>query len=235
MTRKYTTGTQWKLRRLADRAELVLDQHKGEDVNIAAYEEPLMLAVGTFRTSYDQLHVLATQRSTELSEGKSAVGHLYRRLRGWVALVDMNENISGFDPSQFGDNPGVMDDVIAQTKRFVEIVEQHQDKISNSEELLADLGQALETAKTEWTDAQQVRKEYRTLVEQNRDNAARLHNVLIAFRKTLAQTIGRAHPSYQKLRMERVTREGLDAESDEALANDPAPPEPPVEATGTDG
>jgi hypothetical protein len=145
-------------------------------------------------------------------------------MRSWIGLVAANRSISGFDASEYGDRPDVMDDVINDGKSFIEIVEQHAASIPNAEILLQEVGAALEMAVKEWSEAETLRQEYQELVEENRKNAEILHELLVAFRTTLRLTIGRANPAYQSLRVKAIKRDVLEP-GDEA---DPTPDVIPV-------
>jgi len=226
----------WKLRRLAARARRVIVQFKAKAASIAAYEQPLELASTSFITTYDRLRLLQVARATELAQGKLAVDLLYRLMRSWIGLVAANRSISGFDASEYGDNPEVMDDVINDGKSFVEIVQQHADKIVNSDVLLEEVGGALEVAIKEWSEAESLRQEYQELVEENRKNAEILHELLVAFRSTLRLTIGRANPAYQTLRVKAIKRDVLEPGEEADLPPDMIPVvDPDSSVSGKEG
>ena len=229
-----TKLTQWKLRRLGPRAVRVLERHKDKADSLAAFEAPLTEANAKYKESYDRLRVLEASRATELAEGKKTVQELYKKMRGWVSIVAMNGQISGFDAGSYGDNPGVMDDVIHDAEALIELVTDHAESVPSSDALLAELSQALQIATTEWTEAESLGQEYQEIVKQNRVNANNLHDILVAFRSTLASVIGRADPDYQRLRSSKIDRTVLEEGEEEDLPENLIPETPIFEESGDD-
>jgi hypothetical protein len=199
---------------------------------IDAFEQALIDAITLFTGTYDRLRLLEVARATELALGKAAVNDLHKVLRSFIGLVSANRNLEGFDASDYGDSPDVMDDVINDAKSFVQVVEEHKEQIPSADLILQEVGAALAIAETEWSEAMNLRQEYQALIEENRTNAQALHELLIAFRATLRATIGRANPAYQSLRAKTISRTVLEPEDEEILAPVPeAAPDAPVEET----
>lgn len=220
-----TKAIHWKLRRLGERALRVLARNMSKAKSLSAYEELLLTAVTSYNTTYDRLRVLETERATELRQGHESVAKLGKTLRGWLAIMEVNESIQGFDASEFS-SMEVPDDILHDAQVFLDLVAKHAQTLPNADVLTQEISEALTVAKKEWSEAEALRLEYQDLVEENRENADRLQDVLVAFRKTLAQTIGRQSPDYQRLRASRIRRDVYEPGEEqlpEPSASDPSP------------
>lgn len=227
--------SKWKLRRLAPRALRVFERHFQKTPALAAYQVSLVPSAQEFMSTYDRLRVLEAARKMELSEGRRAVGLLHRGLRGWVAQLSMGNVIPDFDRTDYGDNPAVMDDVISDAEALIDLVTTHAAHIPFADALLADLTALLETAKTEWTQAEALKQSYQDLIKENDTAAEALQQSLVAFRQTLAATIGRRDPDYHLLRASKIARDQLEPGEEVGLPPDLVPggeDEPALEEVG---
>lgn len=82
--------------------------------------------------------------------------------------------------------PEVGDDVISVAQSLLQVVQDHMDAnletLPQGPGLPTDVAAALETARTEWLEAEGLKSEYQKLVEENRTNAQRFSDLLVAFR-----------------------------------------------------
>ena len=215
------SATMWKLRRLAPRAVRVINRQVNDSRAIKAYEETLIPKAQTFMTAYDQSARYEATARSEMKEGKGAIDALLKNTRSWLPLVQ--RDIVGFDSSDFGDKPGVPDDVIEDADRLYDVVHDYSDQdgkpLRYQEACLGELEPAIQLATNEWTEAEAADKTYQDLLGKVRSSAEVFDTEIQAFRKTLASIVGRSDKDYQKLRSKKA--QALDED------DDPQAPEPP--------
>jgi len=227
------TTTQTKLRRLAPRVIRVFARHKDKEPGLATFEKPAVERARSFITLHDAVTRAATERLQEHGNGKNKIDELVRKERIWAAKLSID--IPGLNPADFGDNPGVPDDAISDGDKLIEIGTKHRsldgEPLPYAELLAQDLGTAIAEAKADWDQAEGVQGGYNTLRAECREAAAAFEKGLIAFRRALKAVIGRAHPDFQKLRVERARSRDVDDDDganalpyddeDEAVAEEP--------------
>lgn len=178
--------------------------------------------------TYDRIRLVETNRSKELVEGRAAVDALHRKVSTWAGHLDAGKSILGFDKRTYGDRPEVADDVISDAQSLLQVVQDHMDANSESlpqgPDLISDVSAALETARKEWLEAEGLKSEYQELVEDNRTNAQRFSDYLVAFRQSLASELGRQHPDFQALRAAKISRNVLEDGEAEDLPPSLIPP-----------
>lgn len=207
---------QWKLRRLAGRTVRVHARQREKDPALGAFDSTSATA-SEFITVYDRLRNLAKLRMQERREGKEAISELVDRLRVWAPRVerDVEEVVS----SEYGENPGVPDDVLNDAKVLIDHVTAYADRagepLAYAEALQTDLGGALATAEAEWAEAEQAQEGFAELRKTLHAIGLALEQDLVVYRRSLRQVIGATHPDYQKLRTERIR---LVDEDDDAVA-----------------
>jgi hypothetical protein len=222
----------------------VFARHKDKEPGLATFEKPAVESARSFITMHDMVTRAAAERLQEHGNGKTKIDELLKKERIWAAKLSID--IPGLNPADFGDNPDVPDDVLSDGDKLIEIGTNHRDlngePLPYAELLVQDLGAAIEEAKTEWDEAEGVQGGYRTLRAQCREAAAAFEKGLIAFRRALKAVIGRAHPDFQKLRVERARTRDVDDDEgakalpyddeDEAMAEEPVTPPIDGQPTG---
>ena len=222
-----TVTPQWKLRRLASRALRIVKRRSQYTPAIGAFLTTLVPSAEAYTAVYDRAIKFQANWKKEMAEGRTAVAVLLKGIQSWSPLL--KRDIPGFDGSIYGDHPEVPDDVIEDGERMISVIEEFRDlqgaALAYQKAALDELGPALQAAVKEWTEAEAADAEYQKDFAQVRAMADKLQQDLVALRRTLMATAGRADKDFQKLRVERA------AEADEDDdPNTPAPPKPVVAA-----
>jgi hypothetical protein len=222
-----TVTPHWKLRRLASRAARVAKRRKTESPAIAAFEQTIVPKSEKYSATYDECMKFAARWKKEMSEGRSSVAALLKQIQMWAPLL--KRDVPGFDGTTYGDQPQVPDDVIEDGERMASVIDEFRDNQGNplpyQKPALDEFGPALQAAVKEWAEAEAADSEYQRLLAAVRTQADDLQLDLVAFRRSLLATVGRADKDYQKLRSERA---GVPDEDDDP--NSPTPPKPVVAA-----
>jgi hypothetical protein len=216
----------WKLRRLAPRAKRVQERRKADTPVIEAYGATLPVKAGAFIAAYDAATSYQNTWRREMAEGKGAVAALVKAIRSWLPFLA--RDVPKFDPSTFGDQPNVPDDVLEDAERLAVAFEEERDAGGNAlpykVAALAALTPLIATADKEWTEAEAADTRYQQMLKEVRATGAVLDLELQAFRRSLGSAIGRDDKDFQKLRVERASQK--DEEDDAAAPPPPAPVEP---------
>jgi len=214
---------QWKLRRLAPRAKRVLERRSAESTVLATFQSTLPAKANAFIAAYDATAKYENAWRREMAEGKGAVAALVKDVRSWLPLLV--RDVPGFDPSTFGDNPDVPDDVLEDAGRLVEFLEEAtyaQGKpLSYANDASAALTTSLTSANKEWSEAEEADSKYQGLLKNVRATAAVFDKEIQAFRLSLSRAVGRTDKDFQKLRVEKAGQQ-----DDE---DDPTAPKAPIE------
>lgn len=202
---------QWKLRRLAARAQRILERRSSESPAIAAFNNTLLPVATDFITTYDGVKRFNARWQKELREGHGAVADLVAAIRAW--LPRLSKDIPHFDRSTFADT-SVPDDVIEDAERLRDTVEAHQELAAQSEnaltplpyaaDLLGHLDPVYAAALKEWHEAEEANAQYQQALAATRALAGQLQRELVLFRETLVMLVGRSDVDYQKLRDARA-------------------------------
>jgi hypothetical protein len=226
-----SSGTpQWKYRRLASRAARIVKRRGPQSPAVGAFLATLVPNADKYVAAYDKLARFQAIWKREMAEGRGTIATLLRLMQEWLPLL--KRDIPGFDGGIYGDNPTVPDDVIEDGERLLSVIDEFRDKAGNPlgyQKLALDaLTPAVQAAIKEWGEAEAADKEYQTAFATVREAGSLLQQDLVALRRTLLATAGRADKDYQKLRSERA---GYPDEDDDP--NAPVPPKP-VEAAPAD-
>ena len=169
----------------------------------------------------------------EGAEGKGAVAALLKTMQSWLPLV--MRDVPSFSQSEYGDTPGVPDDVIEDAGRLRDFVSDARGRdgtpLSYRDACLADLDEKMRVAEREWIEADAADKRYQALLEGVRATGEALDSELIALRRHLAVHSGRNDRDYQKLRSERAGMK--DDEDDPSAPAGPALVTPAPAGTNT--
>jgi hypothetical protein len=218
----------------------VHERHREREVALQGFDGSTPAIAVLFMRVYDLLKKLASDRMQEREQAQTALDDLLRKERVWALQIAMD--VPGVYASDYGDNPHVPDEVINDADSLIEIGTKHLtvdgEPLPYAEALAADLGGAVEIARKEWMEAEQAQDGYTQARNECREVAVKLEKGLIAYRRALAEVIGRAHPDFQKLRVERArTRDVDDDEGAAALPYDDEdegaveePVAPPIDA-----
>lgn len=214
--------SQTMLDRLASRTLRVYERHKDDAPALSAFEGRLPPATMSYIVARRAVRSFAPKQSRELREGKVSISTLLGSFRTWKGIVQ--NDVPEYDGREFGQNPEVPDDVLNDVQAFLDLVTDHEAEhgaLEYGDALRGELEPLLEKARTEWAEAGGARAEWTARLTEARRTAQEFHTLLVAFRKTLRATIGRAHPDYQKLRLARASTP--DEEDAEVLDLGPAP------------
>ncbi len=205
-----STEPQWKNRRLAARALRVVARTHSLDRTLESYLHTLVPAAEAFIESYDQVRVAEKTRRQALSEAKAVVQTLTHAVRAWAGQVSAMELVEGFSAREYADNPGVPDDVINGANALLVILagldQFNEATVPFLRLAVEDIEEKLAFAREAWTRAEAARAKFQLLVESNRAAERKFNVLLVAFRKSLAATVGTASPEYQSLRARKVSR-----------------------------
>jgi hypothetical protein len=190
-----------KARRIGARVEGVANRHADHPA-IRAYQATIVPKAKAFILAYDAAAKFSPMRTREFQEGRTAVAQLLAKVRGWAPVVA--GAWPGLHEAEFGDNPNIADDVIADASRLLDLVHDAGDAMPFAADLVADLEPALAAAEKEWGEAVAADVTYQALLEAQRDALAVFDSDLQRYRRTLAGVLGRSHKDYQKLRAERA-------------------------------
>ncbi len=210
----------WKLRRLAGRGVRVVNRRKTTAPAIGAYERTFMPLALAFIAAYDLAVGYANTWRKEFAEGRNAVGVLLKKIQAWVPLVA--RDVPGVVAAEFGDQPGVPDDVIGDGERLLDLIDDHRrpdgTPLPYRESGMADLGAAFDAAVKEWSEAEASDSQYQQSLKTVRETGNAFDAELQAFRRTLANTVGRRDKDFQKLRASKAK----DRDDDDDPAAPPA-------------
>lgn len=190
-----------KARRIATRVEGVANRHADKPA-IRAYQGTIVPKAKAFIVAYDAAAKFSPMRLREFEEGRTAVAQLLAKVRGWAPVVAGAQ--PGLREAEFGHNPHIPDDVIADASRLLDLVEDAGDTMPFAADMTADLEPALAAAEKEWGEAVAADVTFQTLLKAQRDALATFDAELQRYRRTLAGVLGRSHKDYQKLRAERA-------------------------------
>jgi hypothetical protein len=200
-----TNTTHKMLRRLAPRSLRVYERHAGKEPGLEAFATSLVLHATAFITDYDAVREYAARRFMERQQGKKTIEDLLRKMRIWSPQVA--RDLPTVSVGEFGDNPDVPDEVLRDAKSLLEHAThttEGGEPLPYADALASDLGAAIEAAQAQWGQAESAADGMIGLQSATRTSAAAFEQDLIAFRRALAATIGRSHPDYQKLRVDRA-------------------------------
>jgi hypothetical protein len=185
-----------------------------------------MLTLGKTAKRWNELYDMwlaeRGSRDLEHATGKGQIASLRTKLRGWVAMAAAT--MKSLDTTEYGDNPNVPEDVIADTEQFLVFVdkweESNGEKLEFTDLLRDDLQQALAEAKASWNVASGAAADKSNLTEELKQAALAFNADLVAFRRTLAAHLGTNHADYQKLRTSKA--QTIDVDDDQV--DDDMPP-----------
>jgi len=200
----------------------VLERRSGDDPSVEAYTFTMPAIADKFITDYDNETKCAATGRAELAEGQTSVADLLSTIRSLLPLAVRDS--PGFDASDFGDQPGVADDVIGDGERLHDAFsdrakDKSKDPIPYADKVLAVLDKALVKAVKEWSEAEAAVSLQQKLLAQVRESGTAFDNELQLFRRTLAAAVGRKDKDFQKLRSARASHADED--------DDPSAPRPP--------
>jgi len=202
----------WKLRRLASRAKRVQARRSADAPVIAAFAGTLPPKSNAYMAAYDAAAKYENKWRKELGEGKGAVAALLTAIRSWLPFL--TRDVAGFDGSEFGDQPGVPDDVIADGERLASEFEEATGAdglpLAYKDAAIGALTLALVAANKEWSEAEGADATYQKLLKDSRAAGAVFDAELQTFRRSLSAAIGRNDKDYQKLRVERASHKDED-------------------------
>lgn len=217
-----------RLRRLAPRVLRVIERRQAGSPVIRAYASTLGAKVNAYVAAYDQAMRYRGNWQKEMAEGRGAVGHLVKVLRGWLPLLQ--RDVPGFDSSAYADHPNVPDDVIEDGSRLHDVIMDfvHADgsALAYKEDCLSQLDSALAAALKEWGEADAADKAYQDVLARVRATGDELDRELQGFRRTLLNEVGRRDKDYQKLRAERAHVADADDDPNGPPASSPVSPAP---------
>lgn len=218
----------WKRRRLAPRVLRVLERRAGDSPAVKAFEAKLVPLAENFINAYDDNAKYDVTWRREMKEGRGAVAALVKELRAWAPVAE--SAIENLKAAEYGDNPAVPDDVIADGEQLLDAVLDAKDAAGQPLGFAADLQAALEpvlkAAIKEWDEAEKADKHYQTGLAKVRETGDAFNAQLILFRRTFAAVFGRNDKDYQKLRAEKAG--ASDSDDDDAAPVAPKAPEPPA-------
>lgn len=216
----------WKQRRLAVRAKRVQARRSADSPIIGAYGSTLGPAADAYCDAYDLANQYESTWKRELGEGKGAVAKLLKTMQGWLPLL--TRDVPKFDASDFGDQPGVPDDVIEDGTRLRAALETATGKdglpLSYRDAAVAALTADLAAATKEWTEAEAADAAYQKMLGDVRTTAGAFDEELKAFRRSLVALFGRNDKDFQRLRADKVMQD----DEDDAPPAEPSPPSPPT-------
>jgi len=217
---------QWKMRRLDSRAARIVQRRAPQSPVIAAFLATLVPKANAYSAAYDKAAKFQANWKKEMAEGRSAIAGLVKLMQAWLPLL--KRDIPGFDGGIYGDKPEVPDDVMEDGERLMSVIDEFRDGQGNplayQKAALDALGPAVQAAIKEWAEAEAADSDYQKAFAAVRELAAPLQQDLVALRRSLLATVGRADKDYLKLRAEQA---GSPDEDDDP--NVPMPPKP-VEA-----
>ena len=210
------------LRRQSIRALRVFELHKQDDPAIAMFESTLIPTAKAYIESYAAVQASGATKNFEIGEGRTRTEALYQRIRVWLGTV--SRDIPGFNAEEPLDVT-MPDQVIGYAESLIGLVSKHAERLPFAAKFIEDVGGAFELAKAEWAQAQEALTKLQNLRADLRDRAVQVNRELVAFRRTLRNTLGSSHRSYQQLRSSRV----FDAEvTDDAVIVEDAVSEEPT-------
>jgi hypothetical protein len=203
----------------------VQERHRDKEPGLAAFDYTLIPIAQALIAGYDGVRNTDSARFFERVQGKALLKRLHRKLRMWVSHVA--GRVEGVNAADFGDRPGVPEDLVADTKVFLERVKAHASQASEPlpfvDELVSDLTEMLDEATSEWRETEDIAARVAELRRQTNEAAAQFEQDLISYRRALASVIGRGHPDFQKLRIQHARTPDKD---DDANAPESSTPEP---------
>ena len=134
-------------------------------------------------------------------------------------------------------NQEVPDEVITDAKSLLDHATrpaEGADPLPYADALAADLGAAIEAAEAHWNQAGSAADEMAALQAAARASALAFEKDLVAFRRALAATIGRSHPDYQKLRVDRARAVDIDDDPNAPSATEVDQGPDPIEDSQAD-
>ncbi len=222
-----TVTPHWKLRRLAPRALRIVKRRAAESPALQTFVVTTVPKAESYISTYDKCVKFEASWKREMTEGRDSITALLKQIQVWCPLL--KRDVPGFDGSIYGDQPQVPDDVIEDGERMASVIDEFRDSKGNplpyQKVALDAFGPVLQSAVKEWAEAEAADSEHQQLLASVRVLADDLQTDLIALRRSLLATVGRADKDYQKLRAERA---GFPDEDDDP--NAPQPPKPVVAA-----
>ncbi|MBI4952039.1 MAG: hypothetical protein HY908_08395 [Myxococcales bacterium] len=219
----------WKLRRLAPRATRVAERRKSDAPSLGVFAASVVTKAGAFTTAYDSLVRYEAPWRREIAEGKSAAAALHKQMRSW--LPALLRDVPGFLAGDFGDQPEVPDDLIADGERLVDVIEaattRGGEALPYRDIAVAALDPLVATAQKEWQEAEAADRHYQSLGAATRATAADFQTELVLFRRTLMSVAGRSDRDYQKLRAEKAITADEDDDPNAPPVPEPVAPGPP--------
>jgi hypothetical protein len=211
----------------ATRAARHVQARRSADVPVvAAYAGTLPAKANAYIAAYEAVAKYENTWRREMKEGKGAVAELLKAIRSWLPFLV--RDVGGFDPSTFGDQPGVPDDVIEDGERlaaeFDEAVGADGEALPYKDAAIAALGPAILAANKEWSEAEAADSTYQKLLKESRAAGAVFDIELQAFRRSFGAAVGRNDKDFQKLRVERAAQK--DEDDDAGAPPPPTPVEP---------
>lgn len=217
----------WKRRRLASRANRILERRSAEAPALKAFEITLKPKCLSFIAAYDSGAKSEFKWRNEMKEGRGAVALLLQQIRTWNPILQ--GIVPGFDGKSIGDRCDVPDDILNDGETLLGVAMDYKDGSGQALPFLAEiqntLGPAIDAAAKEWAEAEAADKEYQNSLALVRSTGDEFQAQLVLFRRAFAAIFGRSDKDYQKLRVERA---GTPDEDDDASggATPPAPPSP---------
>jgi hypothetical protein len=201
----YPKITQKLLRRLAPRALRVYERHADKEPGLAAFAASLVVHATAFIEHYDAVREYSSRRFLERKQGKQAIDTVVTKLRIWTPQVA--RDLTTIKVGDFGNNTDVPEEVIRDAKSLMEHAQNgtvDDEPLAYADALLADLGAAVEAARAQWSEAEAATDGMNELRARARASAVAFERDMVAFRRALVAVIGRTHPDYRKLRIDRA-------------------------------
>lgn len=196
---------QWKLRRLATRAQKVFTRHRAIP-SVGAYASSLLPEATGFIANHGAVQVFNTRWKREMAEGRGAMATLLGEINQWKPHVARSQPT--FELSTIGDRPDVPEDLIEDGERLADALELIRGADGTvSAEIAAGvtaLRAKADAAERETGEAADADATWAGLLATLRAQASTFEAELSRFRQTLKGALGRAHPDFQKLRTEKV-------------------------------
>src|SRR5690606_20804256 len=221
------TTSQWKLRRLAKRSIAVFNRHAGVSGAIAAYQGSLIPRAEAYIQAYDAAALYEPRWRKEIAEGRGAMFALLTSINAWKP--HLARELPGFDIATIGDKPTVPEDLVEDGERLADGLEMIVDgegvTLPWATGGATELRTKADDAERETEEAAAADSTLSELLATVRRTGVELEQDLTLFRKTLRSVLGRSHPDFQKLRVEKASKPDDD---DDPNGPQPSPPVTPA-------
>lgn len=187
--------------RLGSVAVEVVRRHRA-NAAIASFEGTLVPSVDAFVAGYTTVSTLKARLAVLLEASASATAALYKGTSAWLGPI--GRDLPGFDGRGFGVDPTVDEDVLADARRLLDLVQADGQSLPYAAALIEEISRLATATQVAHAAAQEVRVALQMQQGQTRSLGVKLQRELVALRRTLRAELGTHHVDYQRLRAPRA-------------------------------